>query len=284
MKRSVFAATVATVFAVTAAQSASAQQGMPRGTTIENFVLQTPTGETASGRVRAVEAFNPMAGRGAATLVLEVSPGPLMQMLSRLHETKASADGTFRARYQLTQAWPRGTTAMQYKLERVFVKSYSLAGSGARATLSIAGVAADGAPRQAAMRSQPPERVAAPQRVAAPRRELDASRVPAPTRQGFSAYWTTKASQSPRDATALETKLDELERRSARGENVEREAQQLLAQNPDFATLARQLDGQPLHLSNAGGGGDPAAALICHGIGWIGKNGRLRCIGQLIQA
>ena len=102
---------------------------------------------------------------------------------------------------------------------------------------------------------------------------LDASRVSASTRKGFADFWKRL---DAREQRRLEARLARLE---AKGEavNVRTEMAALKADYPQLAPLSEQLAKEPWII--AGDGGPIEAS--CTGIGWIGKNGKLRCIGKL---
>jgi hypothetical protein len=103
--------------------------------------------------------------------------------------------------------------------------------------------------------------------------KLDASRVSASTRKGFADFWR---GLDAREQRRLEARLVRLE---AKGDAVDVKAEMaaLKADYPQLAPLSMQLSREPWII--AGDGGPIEAS--CTGIGWIGKNGRLRCIGRL---
>jgi hypothetical protein len=101
---------------------------------------------------------------------------------------------------------------------------------------------------------------------------LDASRVSASTRKEFADFWK---GLDAREQRRLEARLGRLE---AKGEAVSKaEMDALKLDYPQLAPLSAQLAKEPWIV--AGDGGPIEAS--CTGIGWIGKNGKLRCIGRL---
>jgi hypothetical protein len=101
---------------------------------------------------------------------------------------------------------------------------------------------------------------------------LDASRVSASTRKEFADFWKKLDAREQRQ---LEARLGRLE---AKGEAVSKaEIDALKADYPQLAPLSAQLAKEPWIV--AGDRGPIEAS--CTGIGWIGKNGKLRCIGKL---
>lgn len=102
-----------------------------------------------------------------------------------------------------------------------------------------------------------------------------AVRIPTKSRQEFASFWRK---QPPAKAAKLEKELTELETRASRGESVEAELATMRTDYPEFFQISATLQDQPWSIANPGGGDEAAE---CLGIGWIGKNGKLRCIGKL---
>lgn len=109
------------------------------------------------------------------------------------------------------------------------------------------------------------------------RPEPDASRVSATTRRAFGQFWT---GLPDREAAALERRLSALETRAERGENVRGELATIRRDRPELFDLSERLETEPWIV--APGEGDLEGSVECQGIGWIGRNGRLRCIGKLV--
>jgi hypothetical protein len=100
-------------------------------------------------------------------------------------------------------------------------------------------------------------------------------------RRAYAQYW---ASLPEKRASALEGRLQEIERRAARGENVERRIQLLRQQEPELARLSTDVlrwSGQPA--SKTGGKDIQASTVECSGIGWIGRDGQARCAGKYVN-
>jgi hypothetical protein len=103
--------------------------------------------------------------------------------------------------------------------------------------------------------------------------QLDSERISPKTRSSFEKFWD---GMSQRERKNLESQLAALEVRATKGESVQKEANELLATQPQLKTLSDELGGATWF---ATGGGSQEVS--CIGIGWIGKNGKLRCIGRL---
>ena len=251
-----------------AVQPVVAQDPLPRGTTIERVALESRSGQKASGRMQLAEAFNPAARTGTMSVV--VAPGALHDLIAAMHTSKVGGSAAMEV------------SGLKMEVDVIEVVSFGDGQNGARAVLRVGGVAATAAAGRAApTRTAAPQRTGTPQRVATPAtgRELDASRVPAATRQGFRTFW--ESGKTRQEAESLERQLAELEARAQRGENVQRELTHVMQQNPQLVQLSEQLQRTGLYL--VGQGGDPEAA-ECQGIGWIGINGKLRCIGKLVTS
>ena len=79
----------------------------------------------------------------------------------------------------------------------------------------------------------------------------------------YARYWKGMRDS---EATKLEKTLARIEARERRGENVKGEVAQVKKMYPELLVLSGELAKQ---------------GASCTGIGWIGKNGKLRCIGRL---
>jgi hypothetical protein len=103
-------------------------------------------------------------------------------------------------------------------------------------------------------------------RVAAPR-----------ARQGFAEFWR---SLSRAEAAALDRRLGELEARARRDGDVERDLALIRREHPQLFQHAATLQRESWNL--VGPGGVDEGSVECNGIGWIGMNGKIRCIGKLV--
>ena len=102
----------------------------------------------------------------------------------------------------------------------------------------------------------------------------DSRTVSREARKSYADFWKAL----PRDkADAFERELEGLEARARRGDDVSREVEGLRGEQPQFFQLSTSL--QSAKWMVAAGGGTQAAT--CTGLGWIGRNGRLRCLGRL---
>ena len=114
------------------------------------------------------------------------------------------------------------------------------------------------------------ERAPAPARQPVP----DNGTVPPAARKSYADFWK-KLPKSKADA--LERELQSLEARQRRGEAVEGDLQKLRSEYPQLVQMSASL--QPAKWIVSSGGGTQAAT--CTGLGWIGRNGQLRCLGKL---
>jgi hypothetical protein len=102
----------------------------------------------------------------------------------------------------------------------------------------------------------------------------DSRTVSREARKSYTDFWKAL----PRDkADAFERELEGLETRARRGDDVSRDVEQLRRDQPQFFQLSTSL--QSAKWMVTAGGGTQAAT--CTGLGWIGRNGRLRCLGRL---
>jgi hypothetical protein len=116
----------------------------------------------------------------------------------------------------------------------------------------------------------------------------DQDRAPAPSRQPVpdNGSVTPAARKSYEDfwkrlpkskADALERELNALEARQHRGEAVERDLEKLRREYPQMFEMSASLQSARWIVSSGGG----TQAATCTGLGWIGRNGRLRCLGKM---
>jgi hypothetical protein len=110
----------------------------------------------------------------------------------------------------------------------------------------------------------------APSRQAVP----DNGSVSPAARKSYEDFWR-KLPKSK--AEALERELNALEARQRRGEAVERDLERLHRESPQLFEMSASLQSARWIVSSGGG----TQAATCTGLGWIGRNGRLRCIGRL---
>jgi hypothetical protein len=203
-----------------------------------------------------------------------------------------NAQGAPEANATVTIAIPRSTlrattnAAGEYAIRGVPAGDHriSVTGRGFAAQtrrLTVAGgvpARADFVVRRAAMREQAQE--PAPQRQV---REIGIAgepeiRVASPrARQGFTEFWR---SLSRAEAAALDRRLGELEARARRDGDVERDLALIRRQHPQLFQHAAALQGESWNL--VGPGGVDEGSVECNGIGWIGMNGKIRCIGKLV--
>src|SRR5262245_58794924 len=78
-------------------------------------------------------------------------------------------------------------------------------------------------------------------------------------------------------ADALERELTTLEARQRRGEPVERDLEKLRREYPQLFEMSTSLQSARWIVRSGG----TTQVVRCTGLGWIGRNGRLRCIGRL---
>jgi hypothetical protein len=131
------ACAVVVVLAGAAAPAASQEVSeLPRGTLIDEVIVQPARGAAVRGEARVVEVFDPAAGHGSATLVIEVSPGPLRDLLAELHRSGTAVGASIR-RYRFQHAWPKGAAPMPYTLRNVMVTDFTEQRGTARATLRV---------------------------------------------------------------------------------------------------------------------------------------------------
>jgi hypothetical protein len=101
----------------------------------------------------------------------------------------------------------------------------------------------------------------------------DSRTVSREARKSYADFWKTL----PRDkADAFERELEGLEARARRGDDVSRDVERIRREQPEFFQLSTSL--QSAKWMTAAGGTQQAT---CTGLGWIGRNGRLRCLGRL---
>jgi hypothetical protein len=113
-------------------------------------------------------------------------------------------------------------------------------------------------------------------------------RAPAPTRQpvpdndsvspaarkSYEDFWNRLPKSK---ADALERELNALEARQRRGIAVERDVERLYREYSELKGLGDQLTQVQWTVSSGG----VTRKATCIGLGWIGRNGRLRCLGKL---
>jgi len=114
------------------------------------------------------------------------------------------------------------------------------------------------------------DRAPAPSRQPVP----DNGSVPPAARKSYEDFWKRLPKSK---ADALERELNALEARQRRGESIERDLEKLRTEQPQVFEMSASL--QPARWIVSSGGGTQAAH--CIGLGWIGRNGRLRCLGKL---
>jgi hypothetical protein len=93
-------------------------------------------------------------------------------------------------------------------------------------------------------------------------------------RKSYADFWKELPKAK---ADVLERELEGIEARARRGEDVSRDVERVRREQPQIVQMSASLQ-SARWLVASGGGTQPAT---CEGIGWIGRNGRLRCIGKL---
>lgn len=113
-------------------------------------------------------------------------------------------------------------------------------------------------------------RAAAPSRPPVP----DASSVSPAARKSYDDFWKRLPKSK---ADALERELSGLEARQRRGDAVERDLERVRREYPQVFEMSASLQSARWIVSSGGG----TQTVTCDGLGWIGRNGRLRCLGRL---
>jgi hypothetical protein len=118
--------------------------------------------------------------------------------------------------------------------------------------------------------------------------DRDQDRAPAPSRQpvpdnnsvtpaarkSYEDFWK-KLPKSKADS--LERELNAIEARQRRGEAVEPDLDKLHREYPQLFVMSASLHSARWIVSSGGG----TQAATCTGLSWIGRNGRLRCLGRM---
>ena len=113
-------------------------------------------------------------------------------------------------------------------------------------------------------------------RAAAPSRQMvpDNSSVTPAARKSYEDFWKRLPKSK---ADALDRELNALDARQQRGEAVARDLERLRREHPQVFEMSASLQSARWIVSSGGA----TQAATCIGLGWIGRNGRLRCIGKL---
>ena len=99
-------------------------------------------------------------------------------------------------------------------------------------------------------------------------------------RRAYAEYWKSLPEQK---ATALDRRLQELERRAGRGESVQEDLQRLRKQEPELGRLHKEvLKWSRKSGLGTGSSGTDASTVECSGMGWIDRNGQPACAGKYI--
>ena len=93
-------------------------------------------------------------------------------------------------------------------------------------------------------------------------------------RKSYADFWKEMPKAK---ADALERELEGIEARARRGDDVGSDVERIRKEQPQLAQMSSSLQ-SARWLVAAGGGTQPAT---CLGLGWIGRNGRLRCLGRM---
>lgn len=102
----------------------------------------------------------------------------------------------------------------------------------------------------------------------------DNDSVPPAARRSYEDFWKGLPKSK---ADALDRDLNSLEARQRRGDAVERDLERLRREYPELFQMSATLQSAKWIVSSGGS----TQAATCTGLGWIGRNGRLRCIGRL---
>jgi hypothetical protein len=146
----------------------------------------------------------------------------------------------------------------------------AIAIAGSAVTVDVAARASG--PAMPAVQAERPAPAAPALRASTP--VPDSRTVSRESRKSYADFWKGL----PRDkADAFERDLERLEARARRGDDVSRDVERLRGEQPQFFQLSTSL--QSAKWMVTAGGGTQAAT--CTGLGWIGRNGRLRCLGRL---
>jgi len=111
------------------------------------------------------------------------------------------------------------------------------------------------------------------QPVAAQQPQPDPTTVPPDARRAARKFWAALPSD---ERAALERALEHLEARAQAGESIDEDLTALRARYPELVRIAAMLT--PLRWITAD---SPGTTYVCTGMTWIGRNGRVRCIGSL---
>jgi hypothetical protein len=114
------------------------------------------------------------------------------------------------------------------------------------------------------------DRAPAPSRQPVP----DSSSVSPAARKSYENFWKRLPKSK---ADALERELNALEARQRRGEAVERDLDKLHRDYSQLFVMSASLHSARWIVSSGGG----TQGATCTGLGWIGRNGRLRCLGRM---
>jgi hypothetical protein len=114
------------------------------------------------------------------------------------------------------------------------------------------------------------DRAPAPSRQAVP----DNGSVTPAARKSYDDFWKRLPKSK---ADALERELNTLEARQHRAEDVSRDVERLRREYPQLFEMSASIQSARWIVSSGG----TTQAATCTGLGWIGRNGRLRCIGRL---
>jgi hypothetical protein len=133
--------------------------------------------------------------------------------------------------------------------------------------VTLASAGASGSAASGGDQDRPP----APSRQPVP----DNGSVPPAARKSYDDFWKRLPKSK---ADALERELNALEARQRRGEPVERDLAKLRGDYPQLFEMSASLQSARWMVSSSGGA---TQAATCTGLGWIGRNGRLRCLGRL---
>jgi hypothetical protein len=96
-------------------------------------------------------------------------------------------------------------------------------------------------------------------------------------REGFRTFW---ASLPRAEAAALDQRLAGLDSLARRDGDVDRDLAAIRRQHPELFRLSATLQRETWNL--VGPGGVDEGSVECNGLGWIGVNGKVRCIGKLV--
>jgi hypothetical protein len=93
-------------------------------------------------------------------------------------------------------------------------------------------------------------------------------------RKSYADFWKGLPKEK---ADALERELEGVEARARKGDDVSRDVERIRKEQPQLFQMSTSLESARWIVASGGG----TQAATCVGLGWIGRNGRLRCLGKM---